>query len=743
MTAANRPHSAVSGSIEASKEALTKRSLLNYKFMLRALTLVFFLALPSPASRGNPNRPVHLKPSALAQFIGQYRDASEPERVFSFSTDGNNLYLQSFHIPRTRLTAVSKTEFLSEDSGVRYVFTKDNGAQVNELHWTNNSASGAAVRISSQPLELKLRTYTREEIMIPVRDGVKLHTVILRPSDTTEALPFLLTRTPYGVDGWTSASLNALSSELAQSGYIFVEQDIRGRYKSEGTFEMMRPLANHSDPRQVDESTDAYDTVAWLLKNVPDNNGKVGVVGVSYPGFLAAEAGIDPNPAVKAVSPQAPMTDVWIGDDFFHNGAFRETYGYDYVIGLESSRENTFRKLDQDAYDYFLYGTSFLNIAQSAEITQYPTSQAFLRHPTYDEFWQARAVECHLKQVKVPTLLVGGWWDQEDMWGPQAEYAALEPSDKSHENFLVLGPWNHGQWEATTRHLGDLDFGAPVGEQFRKQIEAPFFAHYLKGENSFDLDDTATFQTGSNRWMRYSHWPPKQGTYERDLYLARDSVLSFDPPTGRDQASTSTYISDPAHPVPYRKRPIEATYAPGGSGWYTWLAQDQRFLEGRGDVVSWQTPVLDSPITITGDVIADLFASTSGTDSDWVVKLIDVYPEDSKLGELSGDELMISSEIFRGRYRKGFDNPQPLPASEPLEYKFSLHGADHVFLKGHRIMVQVQSSWFPLYDRNPQQFVPNIMTADRDQYKAATQKVFWSVDHPSHIQLPIAQTGAQ
>jgi putative CocE/NonD family hydrolase len=724
-----------------------RQSLLNYKFMLRLLFPLFLLTIQGRSFQaGEPDRntqskPVHLKPTVLAKFVGQFRVLGEPERIYSFSTDDTSLYVQSAHLPKTALTAVSKREFSSDNGSVHYLFSKDEHGKCTELKVSNarSSASASAVRISDQPEQFRFRPYTRQDVMIPVRDGTRLHAVVLRPSDTAQPLPLLLTRTPYGVDDWTPPSLNARALELAEGGYIFVEEDIRGRYKSEGKFVMMRPIADHSDPKQVDESTDAYDTVDWLVKNIPNNNGRVGVMGVSYPGFLTAEAGIDPHPAVKAISPQAPMTDVWIGDDFFHNGAFRETYGYDYVVGLESSKENAFGKLDQDAYDYFLNGGSFLNVARGANINELPTSQAFVEHPNYDTYWRSRAVEPHLTRVAVPTLLVGGWWDQEDMWGPQAEYAALEPHDTSHENFLVLGPWNHGQWAATTRHLGDLDFGAPIGEQFRKQIEVPFFAHYLKDENGFDLKDTASFQTGSNRWMRYDQWPPKEGVKERNLYLAGNGSLTFDRPAGTDDASVTAYVSDPANPVPYRKRPIEATYAPNGSGWYTWLVQDQRFLEGRKDVVSWTTAALDQPLTVTGDVIADLFASTSGTDGDWVVKLVDVYPEDPKLGKLSGDELMIASEIFRGRYWKSSEAPEPLPADQIVEYKFSLHGADHVFLKGHRIMVQIQSTWFPLYDRNPQQFVPNIMTAGRDEYKIAKQRVFWSADHPSHIELPVAE----
>ncbi len=361
-----------------------------------------------------------------------------------------------------------------------------------------------------------------------------------------------------------------------------------------------------------------------------------------------------------------------------------------------------------------------------------PTWQGFIEHPAYDEYWRSRAVQPHLTKVTVPTLEVGGWWDQEDMWGPQAEYAALEPHDMNHEVFLVLGPWNHGEWARTTRHLGTLDFGAPTGDQFRQQIEAPFFAHYLKDEPGFNFEDTASFQTGTNRWMRYSHWPPANTT-ERSLYLGSDKILSFEKPAAPD--SYTKYVSDPSNPVEYRRRPIESTYAPTGSGWYTWLVEDQTAYSKRSDVATWSTPVLDHDLTITGDVVADLLASTSGTDCDWVVKLIDVYPNDPALGKMSGYQLMIVDEIFRGRYRTSYEHPQAVPANTTEEYRYSLHGADHVFLKGHRIMVQVQNSWFPLYDRNPQTFVPNIMTAGPTDYKPAEMRIYAG----SHIELPVVQ----
>ena len=673
----------------------------------------------------------------LDRYAGQYRIIDEPDIIYSVFRDGDHLTIESARSARVTLTAESPTIFASKEPELRLDFTVDAAGKVTGAKRKSGSFEIQLERISDQPMHNHFRPYNRQVVMIPMRDGVKLHAIILRPTDTTDPLPFFMQRTPYGVDGSDSDSINGHYTELAQSGYIFVMEDIRGRYGSEGQFVMMRPIAAHHDPKspdpsQIDESTDTYDTVAWLIKNIPSNNGRVGVAGVSYPGFLAAEAGIDPHPAVKAISPQAPMTDVWIGDDFFHNGAFRQTYGYDYVLGMESTKENAFAKLNEDAYLYFLKAGSFASAAKLSGSSMLPTWQGFLDHPAYDKYWQSRAVQPHLTRVTVPTLEVGGWWDQEDMWGPQAEYAALEPHDANHEVFLVLGPWNHGQWVRTTRHLGVVNFGAPTGDQFRQQIETPFFAHYLKDQAGFDLQDTASFQTGTNRWMRYTHWPPKS-TKERHLYLGSNGTLSFEKPVA--EGTYTKYVSDPANPVEYRKRPIEATYAPTGSGWFTWLVEDQTAYSKRSDVATWSTPVLDHDLTITGDVVADLKAAISGTDCDWVVKLIDVYPDDASLGKMSGYQLMIVDEIFRGRYRTSYEHPQAIPANTTEEYRYGLHGADHVFLKGHRIMVQVQGSWFPLYDRNPQTFVPNIMTAAPADYKPAEVRIYAG----SHIELPVAE----
>jgi len=577
--------------------------------------------------------------------------------------------------------------------------------------------------------------------MIPMRDGVRLHAVILRPADAAagEALPFLMYRTPYGVDDFDAASVNEDKPELAGSGYIFVYEDIRGRYKSEGRFVMNRPVVAHQTKSDIDETTDTYDTVDWLLKNVPGNNGRVGVAGLSYDGFLAMMAGIDAHPAVKAISPQAPMTDVWLGDDFFHNGAFRESYGFDYVQQMEAQKTDVRVDLKQDMYDFFLKHGNFAGAAAAAKMTNLPTAHAFLTEPEYTKFWRDMAVEGQLTRVEVPTLEVGGYWDQEDMWGTQAEYAALKKHDTGHEVFLVLGPWNHGGWQGSGRRLGSnfgsVDFGEPTGTEFRKTMEAPFFEKYLKDRPGFDVTETASFRTGVNRWEQYGAWPPAAGFATGDLYLEAGKALSFAAPADEGAAIAASYVADPADPVPYRHRPIQSTYAKG-SKWYTWLVEDQRFVTGRKDVASFSMPALDHDVTITGEVMAELFAATTGSDADWVVKLIDAYPDD---GPNAGYQLMVADEIFRGRYLKSFEHAEPLKPGEVNEFKWSLHGVDHTFLKGHRIMVEVQSSWFPLYDRNPQTFVANIMTAPKQAYKAETVTIYGSAKYPSRLEFEVAK----
>lgn len=588
--------------------------------------------------------------------------------------------------------------------------------------------------------------YTRQEVMIPVRDGVKLYTVVFRPkgSDTGGApLPFLMQRTPYGAGHMTARAIESGKPELATSGYIFVYQDIRGRYGSGGQFVMNRPIVSHSTKSGVDETSDTRDTIDWLLKNEPNNAGKVGVLGISYPGFLAMMAGIDAHAAVKAISPQAPMTDVWLGDDFFHNGAFRETYGFDYVQQLEAQKTDKPADSPEDQYTFFLEHGNFAQAAAAAGMSHLPTALKFLGQPTYTKFWQDMAVERRVGRPEVPTLEVGGYWDQEDMWGPQAEYAALHAhesaNDPLHHVFLVLGPWNHGGWarglddRLESQHEGITFGGEDTGVYYRRTFETPFFEHYLKGKPGFDLEDTASFRTGENKWHRYPAWPPGQGFRAVNAYFAPGGVLTGAAPGGDTNGPAASYVADPSDPVPYRHRPIQSTYG-SGSQWRTWLVEDQSFVSSRKDLANFSTPVLPADVTVTGDVSADLFAATTGTDGDWVVKLIDVAPD--------GYELMVADEILRGRYRNSFTKPEPVKPGEVAEYKWSLHGVDHTFLAGHRMRVEVQSSWFPLYDRNPQTFVPNIMTAPAASYQKETVTIFDSPQYPSHLLLPVAEGSA-
>jgi putative CocE/NonD family hydrolase len=573
-----------------------------------------------------------------------------------------------------------------------------------------------------------------------MRDGVRLHTVIFRPKKAEGPLPFLIMRTPYGAPGSPRPLTGRSFGELVEEGYIFVFQDIRGRYRSEGQFVMMRPPRDRRDAKAVDESTDAADTVAWLLANVPGHNGRAGLKGVSYGGWLTAMAMIDPHPAVRAVSPQAPPADMYLGDDFHHNGAFRLSYGFEYATMMETTKEQTNFRFDRfDTYEWYLRLGPLAAVNEVHLRGGIPTWNDFVAHPNYDAFWQRQAMAPYLTRVTVPTLTVGGWWDQEDLYGPQKLYETLEPLDRSEVSFFVAGPWSHGGWSGGDGgSLGRIKFGSNTSEHFRKAIEAPFFARYLKDKAGWDVPEATTFQTGANAWQVYDEWPPRRLTEDRGLYFREDGRLAFEAPTAGDEDAFDSYVSDPARPVPYRPRPIEATYDPRGSGWGAWLVGDQRFAHLRPDVLSWETEPLAEDVTITGKIEARLHASTTGTDSDWIVKLIDVYPEDYPAEPtMAGYQLMIASEVFRGRFRSSFEKPEALVPGKVTEFTIDLHAADHRFLKGHKIMVQVQSTWFPLIDRNPQTFVENIFLAKASDYRAATQRVYRSRTHPSRILLPV------
>jgi putative CocE/NonD family hydrolase len=579
-----------------------------------------------------------------------------------------------------------------------------------------------------------------QEVMIPMRDGIKLHTLILLPKERTEPLPILMSRTPYGIPRGTGR-LPGSYRELAADGYIFVFQDIRGKYGSEGSFVMLRPVRDRRDPGSIDESTDAYDTVDWLLKNIPGVNGRVGMLGVSYSGWLTAMAMLDPHPALKAVSPQASPADMWLGDDFFHNGAFRLSYGFEYSTMMETSKEQARFEFDRyDTYDWYLALGPLANVNARYLHGRIPTWNDYVAHPHYDEFWKRQTLVPYLTEVRVPTLNVAGWWDQEDFYGPLRIYEELEKHDDKNMNCLVVGPWNHGGWyRGDGSRLGAISFDSPTGQHFREKIQAPWFAHFLKLRGERPSMAAMTFEAGANVWRTWDEWPPKSSTADRSLFFHPNGRLAFEAPTETGDSAFDSYISDPDHPVPYRHRPIQATYFPGGSNWSTWLVEDQRFVDDRPDVLSWETEVLEEDISIAGRIEARLYASTTGSDSDWVVKLIDVYPEKMpKDWKMAGYQLMVANEVFRGRYRRSFERPEAIPSNKVIAYTIDMHSQDYCFQKGHRIMVQVQSSWFPLIDRNPQTFVPNIFEAKSEGFRAATQRVYRSAEYPSHLVVSVA-----
>jgi uncharacterized protein len=584
--------------------------------------------------------------------------------------------------------------------------------------------------------------FNKTDAMIPVRDGIKLHTEIYSPKNASGPLPIILSRTPYGLNdddkGYSRSLIRFV--DMIPDDYIIVLQDIRGRYGSEGQFVMQRPVRDPKDPKAVDEGTDTYDTIDWVVKNVPGNNGRVGMMGISYGGWLTVMGMLEPHPALKAVSEQASPADMFLGDDFHHNGAFRLSYGFEYSTMMETGKTNF--KFDFDLFDTFEW---YLRLgALSNANAKYihgtlPTWNDFVAHPNYDEFWKREAMPYVLKNPTVPNLNVAGWWDQEDAYGPMKIYEILEKNDPNHLNYLVAGPWNHGGWAlGPGNSLGAIPFGSDTGAYFRQKIEAAWFAYWLKDKGSLPLKEALLFQTGSDKWTQFDAWPPKEAA-AHELYFHEDGKLSFDAPRYSGSQAFDSYVSDPAHPVPYRHRPIDMTYPTDHrGGWPTWLVEDQRFVDNRPDVLTWQTDELKDDITLAGQVTAKLFASTTGSDSDWVVKLIDVYPENYPQDwKLSGYELMIADEVFRGRFRNSFEKPEPLTPNAVTPFTIDLHTANHVFKKGHRIMVQVQSTWFPIIDRNPQKFVPNIFEAKESDYQKATQRIYRSKESPSGVVLSI------
>jgi putative CocE/NonD family hydrolase len=608
--------------------------------------------------------------------------------------------------------------------------------------------------------------YSRSEVMIPMRDGVKLHTVILVPkSAKTKPAPILLTRTPYDANGLTSNMHSAhlgpslygydnATDVVVEGGYIRVIQDVRGRYGSEGDYVMTRPLHGPQNPTPVDHSTDTYDTIDWLVKNIPETNGKVGILGISYDGFLPLMALLNPHPALKVSVPMNPMVDGWMGDDWFHNGAFREQ-NMPYIYEQEATRKNDEKWWSDhfDDYDLYMAAGSAGELGRSHGMEQVGFWQKLIAHPNYDTFWQDQAMDKILaaQPLKVPVMLVHSLWDQEDIYGALAVYKAIKPKDANNDKvFLVMGPWHHGQEIEDGSKLGALNFGSDTGLYFRQAILRPFLDHYLKDRDlrddapKADIAPVTAFETGTNTWRRFASWPTvcTSGCSSKPtpLYLAAGLSLRFAAPK-RDDAEFDEYVSDPAKPVPFRARPSQPVGYSGRLTWPEWLVDDQREASGRTDVLSFTSDTLTSPLKISGQPIANLVASTSGTDSDWVVKLIDVYPDEVAGDEqMGGYQLMVSADIFRGRYRESFETPKAITPGNPLPYRFALPVANHVFLPGHRIMVQVQSSWFPLNDRNPQTFVPSIFWAKHADYHKAVQRVYHAPGQESSIDLPLVKT---
>lgn len=587
--------------------------------------------------------------------------------------------------------------------------------------------------------------YVKQTVMIPMRDGVKLHTVIVIPKGAQNA-PIMLTRTPYNAAGRANrmdspriaSTLGEGDDAFIANGYIRVHQDVRGKYGSEGDYVMTRPLRGPLNDTKVDHATDAWDTIEWLVKNLPQSNGKVGMVGSSYEGFTVLMALADPHPALKAAVPMSPMVDGWRGDDWFHNGAFRNpNMAY---IASQTSARGAGSKLatgTYDDYDAFLRAGSTGDFARQFGLDRLNFTKKLFEHPAYDSYWQEQALDKILakKPLKVPTMTVVGRWDQEDIYGAYATYAATEPQDRNNDmNHLVVGPWRHSGVNYEGSSLGALRFRGDTAAEFRHEVMLPFFNQYLKdGAPRADTPPVWSYQTGTNRWRRLDKWPLAPAA--TPLYLKAGGTLGFDKPA--QAAQYDEYVSDPAKPVPFVPRPVRMF---DGNVWKPWLVTDQRQYSDRPDVLTYVSEPLTAPLQVAGEPMVNLFASTSGSDADWVVKLIDVYPDEmASQPEMGGYQLPIAMDIFRGRYRHGLDKPVAIPANKAERYRFALPNVDHVFLPGHRIMVQVQSSWFPLYDRNPQTFVPNIFFAKPGDYKKATQRVYHAPGMESAVELPVVK----
>jgi putative CocE/NonD family hydrolase len=603
--------------------------------------------------------------------------------------------------------------------------------------------------------------YTKYEYRIPMRDGARLFTVVYVPKDTQHSYPMLLTRTPYSVapygadvypneKGARNLRRFAPSAQIVKEGYIIVHQDVRGRMMSEGTFVDIRPLtkkpATPSDTHTIDESTDTFDTIDWLVKNVPNNTGKVGVWGISYPGFYAAQAAVDAHPALKAVSPQAPVTEWFLGDDFHHNGAFFLADAFAFYGNFGKARPEPTKKSppwvseheSEDVYDFFLQLGPLSNANAKYFKDAIPFWNELLAHPSRDEWWKARDPRPFYRDAKPAIMTVGGWYDAEDLFGALQTYRSFERQSPKNENVLVMGPWRHGGWSRNDGdRLGDISFGQKTSAFYREHIELPFFQRHLKGKKGPLAPEAWVYETGTNEWRTYPAWPPPEAK-PATLYFAENGRLSSAGPTG--EGGDDAYTSDPRKPVPYRARPADGIDA-------EYMTEDQRFAGRRPDVLVYSTGDLDSDVTLSGPLEASLWVSTTGTDADFVVKLIDVWPQDAPDPEpnptnvhLGGYEQLVRGEIMRGRFRSSFDRPEPFKPNEPALVRYTLPDLSHTFRTGHRIMVQVQSSWFPLADRNPQTFV-DISRATEADFRSATHRVYRTKDRPSGLKVML-QRGA-
>jgi len=595
----------------------------------------------------------------------------------------------------------------------------------------------SAPAIGAQNFEVR-EHYIKTELMVPMRDGVEIFTQIYEPTDSSKEYPVMLFRTPYGIGFYgDEIQRNTLgpSDLFAPAGYIFVYQDVRGKFGSEGEFEVMNPVYSKlpGGEGRTDETTDTYDAVDWIVENVPNNNGRVGQWGVSYPGWQTVMGMIDAHPAMKASSPQASPADMFIGDDFHHNGAFRLMYTFGWLSSAAATREGqstsnqgvNFDFGTRDGYEFFLGLGSLANVDRLYFDNRVPTWNEYMEHGAYDEYWQRQDVLQHMKDIRPAVLNVAGWFDAEDFYGPMSIYYEIEKNDAANKSTLVVGPWRHGGWSfGAGRGLGEVDFEEDTSIFYREEVEFPFFEAHLRGDGKSDLPEALVFETGLNEWKSYDTWPPT-GAVQQELYLHAGGDLSFERPTdeGFDE-----FVSDPADPVPF-------SATPGTAQGHTWMIEDQRFVDGREDVLVYSTGPLKEDVIVSGPILANLRFTTTGTDADWIVKLIDVFPGDTP-ADSSGFQMLVGGEVFRSKFRNSFEKPEPLVPGEITELEFDLRDKYHRFEKGHRIMVQVQSSWFPVIDRNPQKFV-DIFTAEEADFQKATHRVYCSASQPSHLKLNV------